>query len=204
MTRIKFIYDTERFSNNHVAEVQAAHGRAQELSTNMRAQMEDIWDQRRGLGLWKRRRKAWKESSDFTRWLGDEKLTKRQIRLTRKRIFEIEKRLGKRVTYALKTNRGHCKGHWAWHAGGLQARRVRICPNFYGHSTDIQATVLIHEIVHGLGQLHLPFTTWHLIPANAHPRGADTRDKALALARHHPRDARRSPENYEHLSRAFA
>jgi hypothetical protein len=203
VSRIKFVYDTDQFTTTHVAEVQAAHDRAQELSTRMRVEMEAIWDQRRGPGLWRRRKNAWRGNNDFTRWLGADKLTNRQIRLTRERIFEIEKRLGKRVTYVLKPEVGHCVGHWAWHAGGLQARRVRICPNFYGNSTNVQATVLIHEIVHGLGQLNIPFTTWHLIPANAHPRGADTRDKALALARAHPRDARRSPENYEHLSRAF-
>ena len=204
MSRIKFRYDTDHFNDNHVGEVQAAHSRAQQLSARMRDRMEDVWDQRRGPGKWRRRRNAWTSDGVLTRWLGDEKVTRRQIRLTRKRIFEIEERLGKRVTYVFRRNVGHCQNHWAWHAGGLQARRVRICPNFYGNDNDVQAAVLIHEIVHGLGQLHVPFTTWHVVPGNGHPRGTDTRAEARALARDHPRDARRSPENYEHLAREFA
>lgn len=205
MANLKFVLEPG-FNDTHVAQVRAAHIRARKMADRVRDDMEEIWDQRRGFGKWKRRKKAWKRNDNFVRWFGDDAVTKEQIRVTRKRIIEIEKRFGKRLTYVLKGAGGHCDpGVWAWHAGGIQARRIRICPPFYfdepvsSAEIDRQASVLIHEMAHGFGQVKIPGVPAHLIPGTGHPNKTDTRAEALDLARDHPRKARRSPENYEHL-----
>lgn len=209
MSRIKFRFDTAHFGEAHVGQVTGAHIRARKMARRVRDDMEEIWDQRRGWGKWKRRKRAWRRNADFGRWFGDGKLTRAQIRVSRKRIIEVEKRLGKRVTYVLKSGGRLCSGHNAWHAGGLQARRIRICPGFYVSGTptstemDGQASVLVHEIAHGFGQVRIPGTMIHVIPGTGHPKGTDTRAEARDLARDHPRLARRSPENYEQLYEAY-
>jgi hypothetical protein len=210
MSRLKFELDPG-FNDTHVDQVQNAHIRARKMAERVRSEVEEIWDQRRGPGRWKRRRRAWRRNASFVRWFGDDALTRNQMRLTRKRIIEVEKRFGKRVTYVLKGAGGQCKpGRWAWHAGGLQARRIRLCPPFFFNGSpssdqiDRQASVLIHEMAHGFGQVQIvPGVPAHLIPGTGHPQGADSRAEALTLARDHPRKARRSPENYEGLYRAY-
>lgn len=205
MARLKFVLDPG-FTDTHTGQVQNAHIRARKMAARVRADVEEIWDQRRGPGLWKRRKDAWARNANFVRWLGDDALTREQIRVTRKRIITIEKRFGKRVTYVLKAAGGNCiPGRWAWHAGGFQARRIRICPPFYVTGTptspevDGQASVLIHEMAHGFGQVRVPLTTAHLIPGTGHPGGATSPADALSLAANNPRKARRSPENFENL-----
>ncbi len=171
--------------------------RAIELNRRVTSLLEAVWS----AGSWQDRREAWCRVPALTDWLGSESLTPIQMSNLRERITVIGTRLAKPIRFLVKGEGGFCPpGRWAWHAGGLQPRTIRLCPPFLAESStpdliERQAAVVVHEIAHGLWRLWIPGTRFGLIPGTMHPRGARTPLQARELARSHPRLARVSPTN---------
>ena len=177
--------------------LQEVTSRAVELNGRLTWSLEEVWS----AGSWHDRREAWSRVPALVDWLGSERLTPIQMSNLRARITVIGRRLAKPIRYLLKDQGGFCPpGRWAWHAGGLQPRTIRLCPPFLAEAStpdliDRQAAVVVHEIAHGLWRLWVPGTRIGLIPGTMHPRGTRTALHARELARSHPTLARVSPTN---------
>ncbi len=167
---------------------------------NVAAALDQIWYQK-GILKTRRRRKAWRNNSAISRWFGTKILTRRQIRVTRRRVKRIlkffkrgitfvivQQQTGKRSWLCKKTRRAY-----AW--GGS---RIFLCPSFFQDSTQARAITIIHELVHKIGWGHP-----RLRGSGSVKRNWGHRDRALELARRFPMRARRSPVNFAWLYNEF-
>lgn len=159
--------------------------------------MEEIWRQNRPARHRKRQR-AWFNNARFVKWFGDEKLTKRQIKVTRRRIHKIRKRLNnKQLRFVIVQHQsGRCS--WGCSNGSnptnaymrFHRKAIFLCPNWFSNSDTRRAAIIIHELVH-----QHPFGSPFGRP---HFQSVDE-DTAETTAKTNPQKARKSPENYEHL-----
>lgn len=159
--------------------------------------METIWRQRLP-GRHRKRQGAWLNNSRFCEWFGERVLTRRQIKVTRRRVRKIRRRLdNKRLRFIVVQ---HQSGRRSWGCKNsndptnayMRAHRAAIflCPNWFTNSPSRRAAIVVHELVHQL-PFGLPFGRPHF--------QATDQATARTTARLHPRKARKSPENYEHL-----
>ncbi len=159
--------------------------------------MESIWNQSRP-GRHRKRQGAWLANARFVEWLGSGALTRRQIRVTRRRMHRIRRRLDNRRLHFVVVQHQSGRRSWGCTNGNnptnayMRAHRAAIflCPNWFSNTQSRRAAIVIHEVVHQL-PFGLPFGKPHF--------QATDPDTARTTARLHPRRARKSPENYERL-----
>ena len=150
--------------------------------------LNEIWDQPGGFTRKRKRRKAaWKANEQVVKWFGSRMASVYQIRVTRRRMRAIRNEFKGTVEFAIVQHQHgfrsfRCKADAA--AFCSLWLRIKLCPGWFDQtSAAFRATSLIHELSHKKGHIH--------------QLGAKTIDRALRLARKHPRLARRNPSNYE-------
>jgi len=157
--------------------------------------------------IWKKRwtknkRKAWKKNATIVRWLGDDWLSRRQIRVVRRRIRRIERKLRRGIKFVIVQQQDGSKSYLCETGDNAYANlsgiRVYLCPQFFTPNVGTggpyaRARTIIHELVHLLG--------WGHAVLDGHWLGSNDQDKAVArdLARRRPIAARHNPVNYAWL-----
>ena len=178
--------------------INQAHVDAIRMADRVVNDMETIWNQNKPRKH-QRRQAAWLANANFVTFLGDASLTRNQIWATRRRINNILRRLNNGPNYIViqhqTGNRSFgCKAdsnaNAYAHMWG-QGKRIFLCPAWFTRTQIQRPAIIIHETVHKLGFF-----------GKRHHR-ATNEGTAVALAIAHPRRARKSPENYEHLYELF-
>jgi len=168
---------------------------------NVAAALDQIWYQK-GLGKMRKRRGAWRNNPAIARWFGTKILTRRQIRVTRRRVKRILKFFERGITFVIVQ---HQTGKRSWlcdeetRAYAWGGSRVFLCPRFFQDGNlRARARTIIHELVHKIGWGHPRLRgSGHVSITATH------QDRALELARRFPMRARRSPVNFAWLYDEF-
>ena len=169
---------------------------------------ENIFDQRGSLGRrWRRRRSAWRSQPRVVEFFGSGRLTRIQIRATRRRVRKIERILRKRRIRFVKIQ--HQSGKRSWQCGKSSTRsaytfagsprKIFICPNFFTRTPEQQARTLIHELVHEIGFCHYSSRG----RVRCLRPGTRNANEARTLAQNHPTKARKNPNSYSELYQAL-
>lgn len=188
-------------TNDQREKIKKAVKDASRMADRVNSGMSKIWKQsgtprkRR-----KKRKKAWRNNAHFVKWLGDGALTNAQIRRTRRRIRKLKDWLDNRRLRFIIIQHQSGDRSWACDQENQTVTlaysvipgpplRIRLCPEWFNVDAKRRACTIIHELVHEMAKVHPIGRTGPV----------KTREQAIDLAKSHPRRARRSPENYEHL-----
>lgn len=183
-------------TDDQKAVIEAAIDRARRMSGNVWGTWSKIYGQ---VGNPRRKRRlrvgAWKDSPPFMEWFGWKVLINPQFNKVNRRLKKIRNTLNRpddiRVIYN-GSSAPFCCSNVAWN-GGFRRRRIHICDAFFNESEQMQATTIVHEMVHATA-----ITQWgHPGPGGG--GAADCRERASRT----PRKARRNAYNYERLFMEF-
>ncbi|MEN8209729.1 MAG: hypothetical protein ABFR50_10825, partial [Candidatus Fermentibacteria bacterium] len=149
--------------------------------------LNEIWDQSGGIRKKRKRRKAaWKANPQVVKWFGSRYASVYQIRVTRRRMRAIRNEFKGAVRFAIVQ---HSHGFRSFRCKRNAAAfcspwlRIKICPGWYGQTAPFRAGSLIHELSHKKGHIH--------------QMGAKNPELSVALAKKHPRLARRNPASFQ-------
>lgn len=173
--------------------IQNATNEAYRKISGIQNDMKNIWNQSGRPRKKRRKRKnAWKNNRKIVTWFGAGGLTNYQIRRTRNRVNRIKEEFDNALRFKIiqhQTGRRSYLCNNDRTAYCSLGSSVKLCPVFFSDTLARQSAVIIHELCHKNGLIHR--------------RHATDRGKALALAKSHPRSARKNPENYEQLSHEY-
>lgn len=140
------------------------------------------WDRKR-----RKRVEFWKNDPVLSEWFGSEKVTVRQIRVTRRRMRRVHNFLAnKRLRVRLKKQKGaNTNAHN--YGGPFSPKTFVLFPRWFSKSAVERPAIIVHELFH----------EWFIDHKDkqGNKYGAEA---ARNIARQKPRVARRNPENYEH------
>ncbi|MFO6464560.1 hypothetical protein ACK8OR_09210 [Jannaschia sp. KMU-145] len=143
----------------------------------------------------KNKKAAWKSDPVICRYFGDSDVTRRQMRLVRRRLRRAhrrttEGRLRIRLRSQSKASKTTTRGR---NSGGVATPRIfQLYPRWFAASERARAGILAHELFHDWSKDH---------DVTGDPYSIDN---VLALARDEPKKARRNPENFEQFILALA
>jgi len=177
--------------------IENADVRARELLELLSADLDSIYNQS-GTGSTQsaRRVAAWNANTNIVRWFGASRVNSQQISYVIRRVQKIVKNLDDGVVYVvIKEQSGkkshNCNATTSAYVIPPFGNKIHLCPIWFGHSLDVQASLIAHEIVHKLGFL-----------GKIH-HGGTSKGDALTRAIDHPSDARKSPYNYQYLLQEY-
>lgn len=142
----------------------------------------------------KNKKAAWKNDPEICRFFGDTNVTRRQMRLVRRRLRRAHRRVTEgrlriRLRSQSKATTNTTRGR---NSGGITTPRIfQLYPNWFAFNQRVRGGVIAHELFHDWSKDH------------EHDGDAYSLAAVEALARDEPKKARRNPESFERFCLAL-